>query len=194
MQAFVYRWRELSTSKWYIGYHKGTPGDGYICSSSIVKPLIQADPNNWQRKILRTGSIIDMVKLEQRLLIRLSASKNSNSYNRNNGQGHSAGGRTRGSKDRFMCGFYVPDKLRKANTVNAEIKQSKSNGHGGKRKGAGRPKGSSDHYGLYKLMKGLQKIGICIEGISLEDAKQAKLGFDEFKFVVVKTQCIQGQI
>jgi hypothetical protein len=28
-EAFVYKWTEKSTGKWYIGYHTGTIDDGY---------------------------------------------------------------------------------------------------------------------------------------------------------------------
>jgi hypothetical protein len=81
-EAFVYRWREISTNKWYVGYHKGTADDGYICSSKIAKPLIQSNPNNWQRKILRWGTKKEMVALERRILVALKARTNPNSYNR----------------------------------------------------------------------------------------------------------------
>ena len=85
MDSFVYRWREIATGKWYIGYHKGQPDDGYICSSQIVKPLIQTDPSRWERKILRFGTRQACMALERRLLKKLEAKKNPKSYNRSNG-------------------------------------------------------------------------------------------------------------
>lgn len=85
MDSFVYRWRERATNKWYIGYHKGTADDGYICSSDTVLPMIQSNPTGWTRKILRTGTRKEMVALEHRLLRRLQAKTNSQSYNRSNG-------------------------------------------------------------------------------------------------------------
>lgn len=97
-EAFVYRWRELSTNKWYVGYHKGTVDDGYTCSSEIVKPLIETDPSNWERKVLRFGSKEEMIKLERRILKSLNARTNTNSYNRSNG-GH-GGGKLKGSLSR----------------------------------------------------------------------------------------------
>jgi hypothetical protein len=84
-EAFVYRWREHATGKWYIGYHKGSPQDGYICSSQIVKPLIQARPAQWSRRILRFGTRQQMVALEHRILKRLDARRNPSSYNQTNG-------------------------------------------------------------------------------------------------------------
>lgn len=99
MQAFVYRWREKTTRMWYIGYHKGNSDDGYICSSKIVKPKIKINPNNWERKILRSGSKEEMIKLEKRLLKLLNARDNIKSYNKHNGNGHSKLGRLKGSKN-----------------------------------------------------------------------------------------------
>lgn len=84
-RAFVYRWRNLRTREWYIGYHCGTESDGYICSSSIALPLIRAQPHEWQRRILRWGTKAEMVALEHRLLKRLRAKTNPRSLNRSNG-------------------------------------------------------------------------------------------------------------
>jgi hypothetical protein len=83
-EAFVYRWRH-QTGIWYIGFHKGTANDGYICSSVIAKPLIQENPDEWTRKILRYGTKQDMLALERRILKRLNARKNPKSLNRSNG-------------------------------------------------------------------------------------------------------------
>jgi len=84
MEAFVYRWRHKN-GMWYIGYHKGTADDGYICSSNYAKPQIQQNPGDWTRKILRWGSKRDMIDLEMKLLGRLDARNNPKSYNRSNG-------------------------------------------------------------------------------------------------------------
>lgn len=82
MEAFVYRWREIATNKWYIGYHKGHPDDGYICSSRTVKPLIQTNLAGWTRKIVRFGTVKEMLALEHRILKRLDARNNPHSYNK----------------------------------------------------------------------------------------------------------------
>jgi len=83
-EAFVYRWRNTQTKQWYVGYHKGTPDDGYICSSIVAKPLIESN-NNWVRKILRFGSKQEMINLEKRILKGLNARRNPHSLNRSNG-------------------------------------------------------------------------------------------------------------
>jgi len=84
-EAFVYRWRNTQTKQWYVGYHKGTPDDGYICSSIIARPLIASNPTEWSRKILRFGSKQEMIGLERRILKGLNAKNNSFSLNRSNG-------------------------------------------------------------------------------------------------------------
>lgn len=83
-EAFVYRWRHTN-GMWYIGYHKGTHDDGYICSSETARPAIENDPDNWCRKILRYGTKKEMLALERRILTKLNAKDNDRSYNRSNG-------------------------------------------------------------------------------------------------------------
>lgn len=97
MDSFVYRWRNQQTRMWYIGYHKGTIDDGYICSSRQAKLDITANPTMWQRKILKTGTKHDMCVLERQLLTKLQAKTNPLSYNLHNGNGHATTGRKKGS-------------------------------------------------------------------------------------------------
>lgn len=69
-EAFVYRWDNLSSGKCYIGYHKGSLDDGYICSSKNKE--FWDDFNNseyiWRRVILFVGSKNDCLKYEQSIL------------------------------------------------------------------------------------------------------------------------------
>ena len=88
--AFLYKWTELSTGKWYIGSRTRKnchPLDGYICSSKIVKPLIQENPNNWNREILCIGTPEYIVDLESKILVAFDAKYNSMSFNLHNGDG-----------------------------------------------------------------------------------------------------------
>ena len=69
--AYVYKWTHIPTLKWYVGvrYAKNChPNDGYICSSKIVKPMIQEHPEDWKREIISIGSSETMRELEQDLL------------------------------------------------------------------------------------------------------------------------------
>lgn len=89
-QAYVYRWTELSTGKWYIGSRtaKGChPDDGYICTSKVVKPLIISNPNNWQRTIIYLGASKNALNFEMQMLVGLNAAKREDSYNQHNQDG-----------------------------------------------------------------------------------------------------------
>jgi hypothetical protein len=70
MEAFVYIWKNLTNSKNYIGYHKGTKDDGYISSSS--SKLFWSDFNNssmiWSREIIHEGTRDECLQYEQQLL------------------------------------------------------------------------------------------------------------------------------
>jgi hypothetical protein len=36
MEAFVYCWTDKITNKLYVGSHKGSPDDGYVCSGKYM--------------------------------------------------------------------------------------------------------------------------------------------------------------
>lgn len=89
--AYIYKWTHIPTNKWYIGSRTKEnchPNDGYICSSKIVKPLIETAPNEWRREILHTGNPTDIILLEAQLLETLDAKHDKNSYNLHNGDGN----------------------------------------------------------------------------------------------------------
>ncbi len=89
-QAYLYRWDEKSTGKWYIGSRTRKnchPNDGYICSSNIVKPLIKLCPDNWIRTILVIGNPLYIRDLENKYLEKLNAMMDNDSYNQTNGGG-----------------------------------------------------------------------------------------------------------
>lgn len=88
--AYVYKWTHLSTLKWYLGSRtaKGChPEDGYICSSKIVKPLIQNNPQDWVRTIIEIGEPAEMRKLEAGILTMFDAKNDPRSFNMHNGDG-----------------------------------------------------------------------------------------------------------
>lgn len=89
--AYVYKWTHKPTQKWYIGSRTKNgchPDDGYICSSKIVKPLIESSIGEWEREIIATGEPNEMVQLEARLLEQLDAKNNPLSFNLHNGDGN----------------------------------------------------------------------------------------------------------
>jgi len=85
--SYVYKWTHLPTLNWYIGSRtaKGChPNDGYICSSKIVKPLIQQHPEEWQKTILSTGTPEEMFALETEILQLFDAKNDPRSFNKHN--------------------------------------------------------------------------------------------------------------
>jgi hypothetical protein len=117
-QAFVYKWIHQPTGMWYIGSRtaKGChTDDGYICSSTIVKPMIEEKPHEWKRTILETGTPQDMRKLERDLLMGCNAKHDPRSFNRHNNDGmpyRKSGTKT---KRRLMYPHLMPDELSKLN-------------------------------------------------------------------------------
>lgn len=99
-EAFVYKWTH-TTGMWYVGYHKGTIDDGYICSSKVVKPMIVANPDQWTREIIAHGTKQAMIDLEIELLVEVDAKRNPMSYNKHNRNGHCLTGRKKGSTNKL---------------------------------------------------------------------------------------------
>ena len=86
-QAYVYMWKEIATDKWYIGSRtrKGAhPDDGYLCSSKTVKPMIDANPDGWKRKILFVGEPQKALEIESFVLTTMRAKECGDSYNLHN--------------------------------------------------------------------------------------------------------------
>jgi hypothetical protein len=105
MEAFVYKWTHKPSYQWYVGYHVGTPDDGYICSSKTTKKLILENPNDWERTIVDTGSRIEMYELESEILQLFDARSDTRSNNRhNNHDGITRGGWNKGLKSGFHGG------------------------------------------------------------------------------------------
>ena len=64
MNSFVYCWTDHATSKLYVGFHKGNPDDGYICSSKHMKKEYKARPQDFTRQIIATGTYEDCRNFE----------------------------------------------------------------------------------------------------------------------------------
>jgi hypothetical protein len=86
-KAYLYKWAELSTGKWYIGSRtaKGChPDDGYICSSKSVLREINDNSLNWCRQVLVIGESEYIYELEGKLLSELNAKMDPMSFNKHN--------------------------------------------------------------------------------------------------------------
>ena len=53
----------------YLGYHKGTPDDSYTHSSTVMESFTKTSiPSYMRRRILATGTVEEMIELENKLL------------------------------------------------------------------------------------------------------------------------------
>jgi hypothetical protein len=64
-EAFVYKWINTDTGKYYIGKHKGIIDDGYISSGKAFLQVYNSNPNLFKRVILFKGTHEEVCKLEQ---------------------------------------------------------------------------------------------------------------------------------
>lgn len=82
-EAFVYMWVDINDKK-YIGKHKGSPNDGYICSSEKLLQEIESNPDDFTRTILAYGTDEEMLELETMLIMQLKATRSGMYYNLSN--------------------------------------------------------------------------------------------------------------
>ena len=148
--AFVYSWKNKISGKIYVGYHKGTPIDGYICSSKILLEEYAQNPNNFERFIIASGTVEDMVALESAILKAANAKNDPTFYNMTNG-------------DRYFCNKghteETKDKISKANSNRVLSEQSRKNmseGRKGKKFAKRGPLSDEVRLKISKSMQGKQ--------------------------------------
>lgn len=111
-EAFVYSWKNKTTNCLYIGWHKGSVDDGYICSSKPMLEEYRKNPDNFERFIIAHGSADDMIKLEQKLLTAVDAKNDLNFYNQTNGNSE------------FICKIFTEQHRSKISKANKGRKHS----------------------------------------------------------------------
>jgi hypothetical protein len=84
-EAFVYCWTDKSTNKLYIGSHKGSIEDGYVCSSKYMLEEYKKRPDDFTRQIIARGNYSDIRNFEAILLTTINAAISSDFYNKHNG-------------------------------------------------------------------------------------------------------------
>jgi len=87
MEAFVYCWTDKLTNKLYVGSHKGSIDDGYICSSKYMLEEYNKRPEDFSRQIIAEGDISDIRKIEAKILQSVKASINEDFYNKHENDG-----------------------------------------------------------------------------------------------------------
>jgi hypothetical protein len=86
MDSFVYCWTNHTLNKIYVGFHKGTEDDGYICSSRSDEFWKDFKNLNfkWTRQIIAKGSMKECQKLESKILNSIDITCESVYNNKNN--------------------------------------------------------------------------------------------------------------
>jgi len=69
MEAFVYCWTNMDTGQKYVGYHKGSTDDGYVCSSKSKTFWEDYSGGNFSRQIVAQGTEAECVALEKAILM-----------------------------------------------------------------------------------------------------------------------------
>ena len=83
-ESFVYLWINKDTDRKYVGKHKGTNDDGYVCSSESMLSEYNDCPSRFVRTILAYGTDEEMHELETQLILTLKATKSHLYYNMSN--------------------------------------------------------------------------------------------------------------
>jgi len=65
--SFVYSWSDHKTSKVYVGVHKGSDDDGYICSSKYMLKEYKERPQDFTRQIIAKGVWKDCITFEKKI-------------------------------------------------------------------------------------------------------------------------------
>ena len=86
-EAFVYCWTDHDTGKLYVGSHKGTTDDGYVCSSKYMLEEYMRRREDFTRQIIAHGTEEDIRKFEATLLQKVNAKECDLFYNRTNADG-----------------------------------------------------------------------------------------------------------
>ena len=87
-EAFIYCWTDTNRNMLYVGTHKGTPGDGYVCSGKLMLEEYNKRPQDFKREVMAFGSYNDMINFETKILKATNAAEDKSFYNQHNGDGN----------------------------------------------------------------------------------------------------------
>ncbi len=86
-EAFLYCWTDNKSNMLYIGAHKGSPNDGYVCSSKLMLEQYNIRSKDFSRQIIAEGTAKDIFNLENIILRKLNVAESNEFYNKHNGFG-----------------------------------------------------------------------------------------------------------
>lgn len=155
--SFVYRWTDTLTGKLYIGVHKGTEYDGYVCSSKPFLKEYNQRPQDFIREIIAWfDEYREARELEIVMLTEVDAQNDPMYYNQSNGNSksfYSHGPMSEETKNKISknrkgisTGKRTPEQkqhlsfIRKGVKKTDEHRQKIGNSNKGKTRGKGIPK------------------------------------------------------
>jgi hypothetical protein len=86
-EAFVYCWTDKKTNKLYVGSHKGSTDDGYICSSKYMMEEYNKRPEDFNRQVIAEGELSIIRKYETKILQAANARLDKMFYNKHDNDG-----------------------------------------------------------------------------------------------------------
>lgn len=87
MEAFVYCWTDHKMNKLYVGSHRGSIEDGYVCSSKSMIREYKKRSADFTRQIIAHGTDAECRVLEAKILDSVNAKMDESFYNMHNGNG-----------------------------------------------------------------------------------------------------------
>lgn len=180
--AFVYCWTDMLTNKIYIGSHKGTHDDGYICSSKSLLKEYNKRPEDFSRKIIADGHEPDIRKLEAVILQSANAAHDEGYYNKH-------------MNDGFYFSGWTTETITDAHRKNMSIAASKrvrtpehiEKLHNGRRNSKNSPEHNaaivSHHTGKKISDETRQKMSLAKIGRKLSEDHKAKLGKHDYSYM-----------
>ena len=87
MDSFLYCWTDHRNLMLYVGIHKGSHNDGYVCSSKTMLHEYHNRKQDFTRQILAYGTYEEMCIFETAILKSAKASSNKQFYNRHTNNG-----------------------------------------------------------------------------------------------------------
>lgn len=88
MEAFVYCWTDHLKNMLYVGSHKGSTDDGYICSSKLMLEQYKKRPGDFIRQIIAHGTEEQVRTLEKKILESSNAMNDPQFYNMSTNGGY----------------------------------------------------------------------------------------------------------
>ena len=196
-EAFVYCWTDVKTNKLYIGKHRGSVDDGYVCSSKYFLSEYKKRPDEFIRTIIAVGNESDMISLETAILKSENARLSETYYNmhNNNGpglftlKGHAESTKLKLSKIAKGRSRSISSRLKQKESVTGE----KNPFFGRNHTDENRKKMSEKKQGIYDGGKNPKAVKVEYDGLIFGTMKELKDGYG-FTMRKIRKMIVSGEV